>query len=91
MLEVEYLTDDQDMPYIRVLSDPWVGVCVKTGAISFPDENEPVMQFEYDIIEGVVEDKQVFEQRLGDFIVSVIEEQLKTKSLLYTGGTEDKT
>lgn len=88
--QVEYLEGDEGLPFIRILDEAYAGVCVRLGAVSFPDEDEPVMQFQYDIIEGAVSDIKTFEQDLGDFIVSAIEERLRAKSLLFAGGEDDK-
>lgn len=60
--------------------------------VSFEEhENEAVMKFNYDIIEGEVAESEIgnFKQLLGDFILQGIEAGLKTNSLVYTGGVDE--
>jgi hypothetical protein len=87
----EFSVGDKDVPFFRITSGEYEGVAVRLGAIRFPHEDEPVLQFEYDIIEGLVDDTSTFVQDLGDFVVYLIEERLKTGELLYKNGVDDKT
>ena len=61
------------------------------GAVEFPDENEPILRFDYNIIEGDVKlNKQKdFENTIGDILVELIEQALKNKDLIYKGGTDE--
>lgn len=88
---VEFLVGDDDAPFFRITSGVYDGVAVRLGAIRFPNEDEPVLQLEYNIIEGLVDDLDTFIQDLGDFVVFLLEERLKTGEVLYKNGIDDKT
>jgi hypothetical protein len=87
----EFSVGDNEVPFFRITSGVYDGVAVRLGAIRFPNEDEPVLQFEYNIIEGLVDDLEAFTQDLGDFIVYLLEERLKAGELLYKNGVDDKT
>ena len=64
-------------------------VCIY--GVSFEEhEDEAVMKFDYDILEGKVAESDMgkFKQLLGDFILQGIEAGLKTNSIVYTGGVD---
>ena len=87
---VEYLEGDDGVPYLRIIDGEFTGISLKIGAISFPDEDQPVMQFQYDIIEGTLDDVRLFENALGDFIVRLLEERFaKQQPVPFVGGVDD--
>lgn len=75
-----------DRIVLTAAHEPWVGVQYTIGRVSFPDPDEPVISFEYDIISGVVEDKPAFERYIGDELVLAIAAGLKEQSLVFKGG-----
>lgn len=88
---VEFLVGDDDIPFFRINSGVYEGLAVCFGAVSFPDGDEPILQFEYTLLEGLVDDTDAFVKHLGDFLVTIIEERLRTGELLYKNGVDDKT
>lgn len=88
--KLEFLEGDDGRPFIRILDGEYAGVCVLIGGISFPDPDEPVMSYQYDIIEGSVSNTSEFEKHLGDALVDMILERLKNqKPILYKGGADE--
>lgn len=71
---------------LTAAQEPWIGVQYTIGEVSFPDENEPIMSFEYDIISGVVEDRPAFEKYVGDSLVEMIIAGLEDSSVVFKGG-----
>jgi hypothetical protein len=61
------------------------------GAVEFPDEDQPILRFDYNIIEGDVKvnRKVAFEQTIGDILVELIEQALTKQELIYRGGTDE--
>ena len=76
---------------IRDYESEFNNVVFNFGAVEFPDENEPILRFDYNIIEGDVKvNKQKdFENTIGDILVELIEQALKNKDLIYKGGTDE--
>lgn len=86
------ITESADDPTafdITVTAGQFEGIVYRLGDVSFPDEDEPILQFSYDIIDGELSesDKPVFEKFVGDSIVQMLEEQLRKGELVYHGGT----
>lgn len=75
-----------DRIVLTAAHEPWIGVKYTIGEVSFPDENEPIMSFEYNIISGVVDDKAAFEKYVGDELVVMIMAGLEDKSVVFKGG-----
>lgn len=73
---------------IKINSGPFAGISYVIGEISFPDENEPILQFHYDIVEGEPDDVQAFEKFVGDAIVEMVKKSLEDHSTVFKGGTE---
>ena len=62
------------------------------GKVEFSEaEEEANIHFEYDIVEGTLDEalKPEFEQKIGDLLIHMIQEGLKDRSLVYTGGTDE--
>lgn len=77
---------------IRFEDEKFQSIMFTYGKVEFgEDEENPTMHFEYDIVEGVVDEKlkPEFEQKIGDLLIHMIEEGLKDRSLVYTGGTDE--
>jgi hypothetical protein len=83
--------DGYYMVAIRDFESQFNDVVFNFGAVEFPDENEPILRFDYNIIEGDVKanKKKEFEQTIGDILVELIEQALKKQELIYRGGTDE--
>jgi len=83
--------DGYYMVAIRDYDSEFNGVVFNFGAVEFPDEDQPVLRFDYNIIEGDVKvDRKVyFEQTIGDILVELIEQALQKQELIYRGGTDE--
>ena len=90
MISVVVPTEPESDPnsfHIKVLRGPYEGVTYKFGDVSFSEDNEePMLHFSYDLIEGELSDKIGFEKFIGDELIKMIEEQLKEQSVVYRGG-----
>jgi hypothetical protein len=76
---------DEKLARIRLTSGVWQGILYNYHTIRFVegDGDDAVLKFEYDVIHTpkdlniddlTLEDKQEFENHLGDILVSIIEE-----------------
>lgn len=83
--------DGYYMVAIRDYDSEFNDVVFNFGAVEFPDEDQPVLRFDYNIIEGDVKvDRKVyFEQTIGDILVELIEQALQKQELIYRGGTDE--
>ncbi len=86
-------SDDEGGQYkIKFTNTEFDDIIVCIYGVSFDErEDDAIMKFDYDIIEGEVanEDAGKFKQLLGDFILQCLEEQIKTNSVVYTGGVDE--
>lgn len=73
--------------------DKFSSIMFTYGKVEFKDEDEEAatMSFEYDIVEGTLapELKEEFEKKVGDLLITMIEEGVKDRSLVYKGGTDE--
>jgi hypothetical protein len=76
----------EDKVVIEIMEGDFKGVKYTLGEVSFPDEDEPVLSFHYDIIEGIVDDLPAFEKFVGDQLVIMIEQTLRDKTIVFKGG-----
>ena len=85
--------DDESGQYkIKFTNTEFDDIIVSIYGVSFEEhEDEAIMKFDYDILEGEVanENAEKFKQLLGDFILQCMEEQIKTNSLVYKGGVDE--
>lgn len=74
---------------VELIGGPHMGVVYHYGRVELVtlDDESLTMKYEYEIVEGNVEDKQAFEMYIGDVLQQMIMEQLKTNQVVYTGGT----
>ena len=88
--DFEYIPSDEykDKIVIKINSGPFAGISYILGDVSFPDENEPILQFKYDIVDGEPDDIQAFEKFVGDALVEMLRKSLEEQTLVYKGGTE---
>lgn len=61
------------------------------GKVWFPDENEPVMSFEYNvdsIVKPAEEDKVEFENEIAKLLAQILERSIAEQTAVYKGGTD---
>ena len=81
---------DPNSYHIKILKGEYAGVVYKFGSVSFSeDEEDPMLHFSYDIVDGDVSNKDGFEKFIGDRLVEMLEEMVKERSLIYSGGTNE--
>ena len=83
---------DPNAYHIKILCGEFEGVVYKFGSVAFPDDGDdenPTLQFSYDIIEGSVTNKEGFETFIGDRLVEMLEEMIKERSVIYSGGVDE--
>ncbi len=85
-IEVTESTIDSSAFDIKILNGEFAGVVYRIGEVSFPDEDEPLLRFSYDIVWGDVDDIQAFEKFIGDSIVEMLKEQLAKGEAVFKGG-----
>ena len=72
---------------ITLLATDDVGIKYKYGQVSFDEDGDSAnMNFEYDIIHGEPRDLVKFQQTIGDILVMLIENMIKTGDVVYKGG-----
>lgn len=73
---------------ITIKTGPFAGVVYNIGEVSFPDEDEPIISFAYDVVSGEVleSQKSEFEKFIGDSLLEMIKEALEDKTLVFKGG-----
>lgn len=76
----------KDRIVMKINSGEFSGVSFVIGKISFPDENEPIMNFTYDVLKGSVSDVPKFEKFIGDSIIQMLIEGMKQNTIPYKGG-----
>jgi hypothetical protein len=74
---------------IKILSGEFSGCVYTFGKVEFPDENEPILSFDYNLIEGKVDDKKKFENTIGDILVQLLQKAIEQKELIFKGGTDE--
>ena len=80
--------DEHGFLKLKVASGQFSGTMFTLGKITFPDENEPILQYEINYISEPPSDKSEFEQEVGDFIVALLKKQLAEGEVVYSGGTD---
>ena len=78
----------KDKIVIKINSGPFAGISYIFGEVTFPDEDEPILQFHYDIVEGEPDDVQAFEKFVGDALVEMLKKSLEEQTTVFKGGTE---
>ena len=77
----------EDFTGLKLISGPFASIVYKYGNVAFAPESEVVdgvlpMKFDYTIIENKIEadtDSQDFINHIGDILVVLLDEELKTK------------
>lgn len=74
--------------FITITEGPFEGITYKYGRTWFPDEDEPVLSFEYDIIAASKKyDKIEFEKEIGVILHELLRKAVADQSVVYSGGT----
>ena len=85
---VEFL-NGESTGTVTLLSGEDIGVKYTYGKVSFDgDDDNAMLNFVYDIVEGEPVDIKRFEKHIGDVLIYLIETHLKLGSLQYTNGVE---
>ena len=77
----------EDFTGIKLISGPYASIVYKYGNVGFAPESEKVgdklpMKFDYTVIENKIDantDSQEFINHIGDILVVLLDEELKTK------------
>ncbi len=78
----------KDKIVIKINQGPFAGISYILGEVTFPDEDEPILQFQYDIVEGEPDDRPAFEKFVGDALVEMLKKSLEEQTTVFKGGTE---
>ncbi len=81
--------NDDGFYKIKILSGEFSGCLFNFGRVEFPDENEPVLSFDYNLLEGVAADKEKFETTIGDILVQLLQKALDNQELIFKGGSDE--
>ena len=77
--------------HIVINHGPYKGIVFKFGRVWFPDENEPVMSFDYDVVsEQKPEPLEPFLNFIGIVLQNLLRKAVDEQTAIYTGGTEVK-
>ena len=81
---------------IELMEGPFVGTIFSFGKVEFPNPDEPILNFEYTVHEGILLDKDdanhdltEFRNNIGDILVSILEESIKDKTTIFKGGIDE--
>ena len=77
---------------IKLTDEPYAGIIFSYGKVEFPDPEEPILSFDYElhhVPDGLFYDEEEFKQYLGDFLVELIMWGLNQNSIVYTGGVDE--
>jgi len=82
-VKVDYI--DDSTAALTILSGDDAGIQFKFGQVDFGEE-EPVLNFEYDIISGTPVDLKAFEDSIAQLLILMIEQSIKENSTVFAGG-----
>lgn len=89
---VENVSNDENVYAIKLLDEPYDGIIFSYGEVNFPDPEEPILAFDYEVHHvpsGMFYDDDEFKQYIGDFLVELILLGIKHNSIVYTGGVDE--
>ena len=76
---------------IRFTNPPYNNVTFSFDKVELVEHGDGVkLKYTYYIHEGIITDKQGFDEYLGDFLVELIDQGLLNNDLIYTGGVDDE-
>ena len=76
---------------VTLLTTDDVGIKYRYKGVSFGEDDPDgsgVLNFEYELISGEPRDKEKFHQTIGDILVMLIENMLKSSDVVYANGTD---
>jgi hypothetical protein len=80
---------DVDKFVVTLLTSDDVGIKYYYEDVAFDEKTEDCyLNFGYKIVSGTPNDVEKFQKRIGDILVFLIEQMLKSKELVYANGTE---
>jgi hypothetical protein len=80
--------DSKDHYKIIIIDGAWAGAVFTIGSVRFPDEDKPILQFDYDLETPTPENNiKDLENTIGDILVDMIQRGLEKQELVYKGGT----
>lgn len=75
---------------IKITEGEFEGIEFYFGRCWFPDENQPVLSFDYDIVsEKKPDNKELFEQEIGKILHALLVKAVEEQTTIYTGGTDE--
>jgi len=77
---------------LKLIDGPFTGITYSYNKCGVSEEEDhAVLTFEYDIMENREEeyDTKLFEKYIGNILLDLIEKQLATNSVIYSGGVEE--
>lgn len=76
---------------IHFKAGPYKGVTFSYGKVWFPDESQPILSFEYDLLGGqdLIKDKDKFNEYIGRMLEELLRAAMEDETLIYTGGTNE--
>lgn len=83
--------DNEADTHITITEGDFAGTVFKYGRVWFPDEAEPVMSFDYDIITAslsVGEKKDEFLNLIGTILQNILLKAVEEQTAVYTGGAK---
>lgn len=84
-VRIEY--KDGETPTLHVVNGKYLGLAFKIGSVNFPDDDQPIMQYDYEILSEGVEHSEDLGNEIGELIAEMIQNMLKENSLVYANGT----
>lgn len=75
---------------ITVINGDFTGTKFSYGKVWFPNEDEPVLAFEYDILSETYwlpERADAFKQEAGQLLEAMLRKQIEDGDLVFKGGT----
>jgi hypothetical protein len=76
---------------VTLLTTDDVGIKYRYKGVSFGEDNangSAELSFEYELISGEPRDKEKFHQTIGDVLVLLIENMLKSSNVVYANGID---
>lgn len=73
---------------VKILEGDFADTIFNFGKVEFPNEEENIMSFEYNIETAKPENIQEFETTIGNILTSLIMDAIKNSELVFKGGTE---
>lgn len=77
---------------IEITLGDFAGVKYNYGRTWFPDESQPVLSFEYDIVGDKKPNELIkgeFEQLIGNVLMEMLKKAIDEQSVVYSGGTDE--